>query len=43
MESGKALSDTGLNSQGALEELGCGTISLDPNADIWDYLDSCAI
>ena len=43
MESGKALSDTGLNLQSALEELGWGTASLDPYADIWGYLDCCVV
>ena len=42
-ESGKVLSDTGLFLPCALEELGCGTTSLDPYAYIWDYLDNCAI
>ena len=43
LENGKFLSDTGLILPCALEELGCETTSLDPNAYIWDYPDNCAI
>ena len=43
MENGKVLSDMGLLLPCALEELGCETTSLDPNAYIWDYLDNCVL
>ena len=42
LEKGKVLSDTGLMSPCALEELGCETTSLDPYAYIWDNPDNCA-
>ena len=40
-EIGKVLSDTGLILPCAMEELGCGTTSLDPYAYISDYPDNC--
>ena len=43
LKSGKVLSDTGLISPCALEELGCETTSLDPYAYIRDYPDNCVI
>ena len=43
IENGKVLSDLGLISPCALEELGCETTSLDPYACIWDYHDNCVL
>ena len=41
MSTGKILSDSAQVLPCALEELGCGTTSLDPYAYIWDYPDNC--
>ena len=43
LEKGKVLSDAGLISPCALEELGFETTSIDPYVFIWDYTDNCAI
>ena len=39
----KVLSDSAQVLPCALEELGCGTTSLDPYAYIWDYPDNCVL
>ena len=41
MSTGKVLSNAAQVLPCALEELGCGTTSLDPYAYIWDYPDNC--
>ena len=43
MSTGKVLSDSTQVLQCALEELGCETTSLDPNAYIRDYPDNCVL
>ena len=41
MSTGKVLSDYAQVLPCALEELGCGTTSLNPYANIWDYPCNC--
>ena len=43
MSTEKFLSDSAQVLPCALEELGCETTSLDPYANIWDYLDNCVL